>query len=224
MLLIGGFHKLSLIDYPGKVAAVVFTQGCNFRCPYCHNRELVIPQEFKTPIPEEEIFQFLKKRQDKLQGVVITGGEPTIQPDLIPFLRKIKQLNFAVKLDTNASCPDVIASLIQERLVDFFALDIKAPLGRYASLAGVEVNSEDLRRSIEIILRSGVEHMFRTTLVKPLFCPEDLEAIAKDISGARRFILQEFAARPTVLDPTLLDQGHYTETEFARMKEKWERR
>ncbi len=222
MLLIGGFQKLSLIDYPGKVAAVVFTQGCNFRCPFCHNRELVIPSEFKPLIPEEEVTSFLAQRKDKLQGVVVTGGEPTIQPDLFPFLQKIKELGYAVKLDTNASHPEVIERLLAAQLVDFFAVDIKAPLEKYPELAGVAVDPQRVRRGIELVLHSGVDHMFRTTIVKPLFSSQDFEQIAALIKGARQYVLQEFVTRKTVLDPALLDKGQYSDREFNELKEKWD--
>lgn len=223
MLLIGGLQRLSLIDYPGRVAAVVFTQGCNFRCPFCHNRELVIPQEFKTLIPEEEVISFLVSRQDKLQGVVITGGEPTIQPDLIPFIRKVKALGLAVKLDTNASHPAILADLIREKLVDFFAVDVKASPDRYELLSGVKVNMENIRKGIDLVLHSGVDHLFRTTVVKPLFSPQEMSRIAELINGARKYRLQEFAVSAGVLDQGLLDQGQYTEQEFAEMKRQWEK-
>lgn len=223
LFLIGGFQKLSLIDYPGKVASVVFTQGCNFRCPFCHNRELVIPSDFRTPIPEEEVISFLFKRQEKIQGVVVTGGEPTIQPDLLPFLRKIKDLGYLVKLDTNASRPQVISQLLTENLVDFFAVDIKASQEHYPELAGVEVSIPDIRQSVDLILKSGVEHMFRTTVIKPLFFSGDLEEIAKMIASARRYTLQQFVPRPSILDPSLLDKAHLSEQEFLELKQKWER-
>jgi len=222
MLLIGGLQKLSLIDYPGKVAAVVFTQGCNFRCPFCHNRELVIPSEFHAAIPEEEVTSFLLQRRDKIQGVVVTGGEPTIQPELIPFLKKVKGMGFCVKLDTNASRPDVIAGILQEKLVDFFAVDVKAPLERYADLAGVKVNAGDIQESFRRIIDSGVDHLFRTTVVKPLFVPEDFERISRQIAGARRYILQEFVVREKVLDPGLFDKGQYSEPEFLALRQRWE--
>lgn len=204
---IGGLQKLSLIDFPGKVSAVVFTQGCNFRCPYCHNRELVIPEDFKEPLCEREVLNFLFDRRDKLQGVVITGGEPTLQKGLIPFLKKVKRFGYAVKIDTNASQPNVLKQIISAHLVDFIAVDIKAPLERYHKLAGVTVKVDDIVDSINIILESGVEHLFRTTVVKPLMQEDDLKKITDLISSAQRYILQEFVPRETVLDNSLLDRG-----------------
>ncbi|OQX50761.1 MAG: anaerobic ribonucleoside-triphosphate reductase activating protein [Candidatus Cloacimonas sp. 4484_209] len=128
---IGGFQKVSLIDYPGKICAIVFTRGCNFRCPYCHNPELVLPENYSPLIPEEEIFSFLEKRRGKLDAVEITGGEPTLQEDLTEFIRKIKEMGFLVKLDTNGSFPSVLEKVIYSGLVDYIAMDVKAPLEKY---------------------------------------------------------------------------------------------
>ena len=223
MLLIGGFQKLSLIDYPGKVAAVVFTQGCNFRCPFCHNRELVIPSEYGKLIPPEEIIRFLKERQGKLQGLVVTGGEPTIHPDLILFLQNIKALGYAIKLDTNGSRPDVLKEILSNKLVDFIALDIKAPLAKYSQIAGVEVDAGKIQESIQLVKDCGVEYLFRTTVAKPFFSMEDLEEISRLIQDARPYTIQEFTARKNVLDQRLLDKGHYSEVEIQELKSRWER-
>ena len=135
-MLFGGLQKTTLVDYPGKVAATIFTTGCNFRCPYCHNPELVLPELIKKQpkITEKEILDFLKERQKLLEGICITGGEPAIQPDLIDFVKKVKDLGFLIKIDTNGSCPDVLNNLIEEKLIDYVAMDIKAPKEKYEIL------------------------------------------------------------------------------------------
>jgi len=152
---IGGLQKFSLLDYPGKISAVIFTQGCNFRCAYCHNPELVDPERFQACIPEEEVFAYLKKRRGLLEAVTVTGGEPTIQKGLIPFIRRIKAMGYLVKLDTNGSMPEVLEELIRQKLIDYIAMDIKAPLEKYEDVIGVPVNWEIIRQSIDVIKESG---------------------------------------------------------------------
>ncbi len=164
MMNIGGFQKLSLIDYPGHLSTVVFTQGCNFRCPVCHNPELVLPDLFDEPIPEQEVFSFLESRKGKLQAVVVTGGEPTLHTDLPKFLAAIKRMGFKTKLDTNGARPEVLQSLFDEKLIDFVAMDIKAPLELYSKLAGCKVDEAAIQKSIALILDSFVPHQFRTTV------------------------------------------------------------
>ncbi len=220
---IGGFQKVSFIDYPKKVAAVVFAQGCNFRCSFCHNTELVLPSCFSEPLDEHEILAFLKTRADKLQGVVITGGEPTLQGDLPAFMRAVKAMGFALKLDTNGSRPDMIRRLLDDQIVDFIAMDLKAPLARYKEMVGVEVNTALLRESIRIIKDSGIEFQFRTTLVKPLIDPSeiaDIQALIPDVLD--HYLLQAFVPRENVLDVRLLDQGHYSDEEFADIRSIWQ--
>ncbi len=175
---IGGFMPFTLSDYPGLPAAVVFTQGCNFRCPFCHNGDLlsaVRPQS--QLIPEETVFELLKKRGGRLQGVVITGGEPTLQPDLIPFMQKIREHGCRVKLDTNGSLPKVLREIVQAKLADYIAMDIKAPLETYSRLAGIRVDASVIAESIEIIASCGIPHEFRTTRVNPLLSEADCGAI-----------------------------------------------
>ena len=220
---IGGFQRFSLIDYPGKVAAVVFTQGCNFRCPYCHNAKLVIPSKFRKPLHEEGIIDFLFRRKNKLQGVVVTGGEPTLQKDLINFLSKIKQLGYCIKLDTNGTAPRVLKKIISKKLVDFIAMDVKAPLERYSQAAGIAVDTDLIRESIDLILHSSMDHMFRTTVVKPLLSGDDIAKISVSIKDAKHFVLQNFVIQEDILDKVLLDRGHYTHEEFYGLQKKWER-
>ena len=200
---IGGFIPFSLSDYPGQVAAIVFLQGCNFRCPYCHNASL-ISQETPTDslIPGERILRFLETRRGKLDGVVVSGGEPTLQPDLAEFCRGIKDRNLRVKLDTNGSQPSVLQRLLRGQLIDFIAMDIKAPPSIYERLCGVQVCPELLRESIAIIAQSGIAHEFRTTVVEALLSREDIRSIRRVVPKGSPHRLQVF--RPeNALEPWL---------------------
>lgn len=216
---IGGFQKISLIDYPGKIAAVVFTQGCNFRCPFCHNLSLVLPSCFSDPIDNKEVMAFLRTRIGKLQGVVVTGGEPTLQPDLADFIQEIKAMGYAVKLDTNGSRPRVLRSLITDHMLDYIAMDVKAPIDRYHEVSGVPVNPGHIQESITMIRKSGLAHEFRTTFPKPLLHKEDLPGILSLIDKDSHFKLQPFVAQDAILDNSLLDQAHYQEEEFNKICE-----
>jgi pyruvate formate lyase activating enzyme len=186
---IGGLQKLSLIDYPGVPAAVVFTQGCNIRCPYCHNPQLVYPHLFETSISDEEVFNFFKKRQKLLKGVVITGGEPTLQKDLAEFIEKIKKLNLLVKLDTNGTNPKVLKYLIDKNFLDFIAMDIKSPEDKY-SLFFKKSGLEMIKQSLNIIQSSGIPHLFRTTYDKSILNEIDLSAI-KRLVATSTYMVQE---------------------------------
>lgn len=212
---IGGLQKCSLIDYPGKISAIVFTIGCNFRCPYCHNPELV--DETSEEISEDAIFEFLGRRKNLLDAVTITGGEPTMHDDLIPFIRKIKALGFLVKLDTNGTNPDVIEAVQKEQLVDYIAMDIKAPVDAYEKTVGRPVNADAIRRSITLIMNGTTPYEFRTTVVKTLLSPEDIQAIGKDIEGAKQYYLQKFVPTKT-LNPAFLRKTTYTDAEFEEMR------
>lgn len=218
---IGGFQKISLIDYPGKIAAVIFTQGCNFRCPYCHNPELVLPSYFQQTIDEDEVIDFLLKRKGMLQGVVISGGEPTVQKDLIPFLGKIRNMGYDIKLDTNGSHPEVLRKCIDGHMVNYIAMDIKAPLKRYADLAGVKVNTDHIQESIQMIIHSDVEHCFRTTILRSLLSEDDLLEISMLVKKAKQYQVQNFTYQKTILDPILLDRPTYSEEEFLQLRSKW---
>ncbi|MDR3307127.1 MAG: anaerobic ribonucleoside-triphosphate reductase activating protein [Endomicrobium sp.] len=185
---IGGLQKLSLIDYPGVPAAVVFTQGCNMACPYCHNPQLVYPHLFETSISDEEVFSFLKKRQKLFKGVVITGGEPTLQKDLAEFIVEIKKLNFFVKLDTNGANPKVLKDLIDKNLLDFIAMDIKSPADKYNLFFKGDLDM--IKQSLKIIQSSGVAHLFRTTYDADILNDIDLSVIKK-ATAASTHIVQE---------------------------------
>lgn len=180
---IGGLIKFTLIDYPGKVAAVVFTQGCNFRCRYCHNPELVYPHLIGPSHPQEEIMAFLRRRQGTLEGVVVTGGEPTLQPDLLDFLTEVKKLGYFVKLDTNGTRPDVLEQAIERKLVDFIAMDLKAPLSKYPLITGVAFSTETLQKSIDLVRSCGLPYEFRTTYDKEVLTDADIAAISDSVQG-----------------------------------------
>jgi pyruvate formate lyase activating enzyme len=194
-MLIGGFQKLTLIDYPGKVATTVFTVGCNFRCPFCHNPELLeFPKdEIPTYKKNERIFlDFLRKRKGLLDGVCVTGGEPTAQPDLIDFLGKIKKMGFLVKLDTNGSRPEIVKEVVKRKLADFFAMDIKNRAECYRETSGSDVPDAKIKESIKLIRGSGTPYEFRTTVVPGIHEESDFDGIIKLIDGAEAYFLQEF--------------------------------
>jgi pyruvate formate lyase activating enzyme len=184
------------------VACVLFTQGCNFRCAFCHNGELVDPKRWGTPISEEEVFAFLEKRKNVLDAVVISGGEPTLQKDLAEWFRRIKALGLATKLDTNGTHPDVLQSLIQENLLDFVAMDIKNHLGEaaYSSIVGIPGTLSAVKRSIQILMTNSIDYEFRTTLIQEMHRPEDMLTLAASLQGARQWTLQKFRPEKT-LDP-----------------------
>ena len=200
---IGGLEKSTLIDYPGRIAATVFLLGCNFRCPFCYSSELVLPEKMaeQPKIAEKAFFDFLKERQGLLEGVVICGGEPTIHKDLPDFIKRIKDLRFLLKLDTNGSNPEMLRELMQDGLVDYVAMDIKAPLGaKYDLATGVKVDLDKIKESIEIIKGSGVDYEFRSTIVPSIHSKEDVIQMAKDISPAKKYYLQNFRGEKTI-DP-----------------------
>lgn len=213
---IGGFQRFSLIDYPGKISCIVFTQGCNFRCPYCYNIELVLPERFGETIPEEDILQFLNLRIGKLEGVVITGGEPTIHTGLKDFILKVKKLPFSVKLDTNGSMPEVIEELLKDGLIDYVAMDVKAPPHKYMEVVRAKVDIKAIHKSINLIMSSGVDYEFRTTVVKQQLTKEDIIKIAEIIEGAKRYYLQKFLPGKT-LDPTFSNKTTYSDEEFGEI-------
>jgi len=218
-VLIGGFLKFSLINYPKKAAAVVFTQGCSFLCHYCHNPELVLKDEFKLPLDEKDIFSFLQKRKDKLDAVVISGGEPTLHLDLIDFIKRIKKLNFLVKLDTNGINPKVLKDLISQNLIDYIAMDLKAPLDEYPKITNSDHSSKKIEESIKIIMSSNVDYEFRSTLVKNLHEEEDIEKMALSIKGAKFYILQKFVPKVT-LNPTYSKKTAFSDIEMHDMQNK----
>ncbi len=206
-----GFDKTSLLNYPEHVAATVFTGGCNLRCPYCHNSELVFNPPADMRIPEEEVLAHLKKRSNVLTGLCITGGEPTLQPDLRDFIVKVRQLGYKIKLDTNGLKPDTLKVLLDEGLLDYVAMDIKAGRDNYGRAAGVDIDIDKISESVHILLKSDIEFELRTTVVKGIHTEEDFtdikswlsEILGESGTGSRitRYFLQSYVYRDTVLDP-----------------------
>ena len=187
---LGGLVKFTLIDFPGTPAAIVFTQGCNFRCRYCHNPELVYPHLFTESMPEKEVMAFLQRRQGSLEGVVVSGGEPTLHDDLPDFMAEIKKFGYQVKLDTNGTRPDMLTELIEKKLVDFIAMDLKAPLEKYNLITGTDTNPEILLKSMDIIRQSGLEYEFRTTYDKEVLTDADIDAL-KTLTANTYYRVQE---------------------------------
>lgn len=188
-----GLQKLSLLDFPGCVAATVFFGGCNFRCPFCHNASLVLPERIEPAVTEEEFFAFLVKRVGRLDGVCITGGEPLLQKDIVPFIEKIRARGFRVKLDTNGSRPDRLRALIEAGLVDYVAMDIKNSPARYGETVGIpDFDMTPVRESVSLLLEGRVPYEFRTTVCAPLHTPESIAEAGDFIRGARAWFLQGF--------------------------------
>lgn len=191
-MIISGFQKMTLLDFPGKVACTIFTGGCNFLCPFCHNA-LLVTEDFKAEFSEEEILSFLEKRRGLLDGVCITGGEPLLHKDITDFIRKIKEMDYAVKLDTNGSFPDRLKALVNDGLIDYVAMDIKNCMEKYALTAGSnEIILPQIEESIDFLLSGKVDYEFRTTIVKEFHDINDISAAAERIKGAKRYFLQYF--------------------------------
>ena len=197
-MFIAGLNKTTLLDYPGRVAATIFTGGCNFRCPFCHNASLLDGMAEK--ISEEEVLAFLKKRKGLLDGVCITGGEPLLQHDIADFIRKVREMGYAVKLDTNGSFPIKLKELVTSGLIDYAAMDVKNCPEKYSMTAGCEkLTFSNVEESIDFLLGGNIEYEFRTTVVKEYHTVSDIEKLAKRISGAKRYFLQYFVDSGNVL-------------------------
>lgn len=225
-MLIGGVQEFTTLDFPGRLAAVVFTAGCNFRCGYCHNPQFVDEEQIKNTvagnIPEEIFFKFLEKRKGKLEGVCISGGEPTIQSDILEFARKIKEKGFLVKLDTNGTRPLVLEKIISEKVVDFFAMDIKTSLSRYREITNISsskfgVDENEIKKSKEIIQKSGLPYEFRTTAVKGKHTMEVFEEIGEWIKGADMYLIQNFR-NEKVLSAEYKNEKGFSEKELLEFK------
>ncbi|MDP1538900.1 MAG: anaerobic ribonucleoside-triphosphate reductase activating protein [bacterium] len=205
MIQIGGLQKLTLIDYPGRLAATVFLTGCNFRCPFCYSSELVLPEKIKKQpkISEKEFFKFLKERKELIDAVVLCGGEPVTSKGLVPLIKKIKKMGFLVKLDTNGSDPEILKKLIDEKLVDYVAMDIKAPKEKYGQTVGLldcwnERMLKNIQKSIDILKEGKVDYEFRSTIVSSIHTKEDVIEMAKWIKGAKKYYLQNFWPQKTI--------------------------
>lgn len=215
-MILGGLQKLTLLDFPGTVACTVFTVGCNLRCPFCHNPALVFNPPEDMRISEEEFFAFLKKRQGILDGVAITGGEPLLHADIGEFIAKIKAMGYKVKLDTNGTYPDRLEKILAEGNVDYVAMDLKNTFEKYAKTVGIEGFDVSLiRRSIELIQKSGLAYEFRTTVVSPLHEAGDFETIAKQVEGTEKYFLQSFVDSGELLNGDGLSEMPKAELEKA---------
>lgn len=215
---IGGFQKFSMIDYPGKTCAIIFTIGCTFRCRFCHNPELVEPGENTEEFNEEQIVSFLKSRIGKLDAVAITGGEPTIHIDLPKLIKKIKKLGFLVKLDTTGINPRMVRRLIEAGLINYVAMDIKAPFETYANITQRQIRIDKIQETVKLLMNSNVDYEFRTTVAKALTQKQDIVKIAEQIKGAKRYVIQKFVSSKA-MDSSLLYSETYSDLEFEEIYE-----
>lgn len=212
---IGGLQKVSLIDYPNKISAVVFTQGCNFRCSYCHNPELLALKSGN--ISEDFVIDFLEKRKKQIEAVVVTGGEPTLQTDLIDFLKKIKEMGYLVKLDTNGSNFEVLKKIIDLKLVDYVAMDIKSEIDKYGEITQVRTDENNILESINYIKIKAIDYEFRTTIAREQLEISDMENIGVLINGAKKYVLQKYVSREN--DKNILNVlTSYSDEEMSRIK------
>ena len=214
---IGGIQKFSTVDYPGYVVASIFTVGCNMRCGYCHNPELVLPEQYADIMVEEAIFKFLESRRGKLDGVAISGGEPTMQADLPDFIRRCKAMGFRVKLDTNGTNPTVLRELLDEKLVDFIAMDVKGPLEKYSQIAARPVDLDAIRESIRLI--KTIPHEFRTTIVAGQLTPDDFRQIGALVDGADRYALQYFIPSGNLVSPQFMNKTAWNEMDMEQARQ-----
>lgn len=214
---IHGLNKTTLLDYPGIVASVIFTGACNFRCPFCQNSDIVIVPSSQPLISEDEVFSHLNKRKGIVKGICITGGEPTLQPDLAPFIRKVKELGMLVKLDTNGYRPEVISGLLEEGLLDYVAMDIKSSFSSYSEASGIDVDTDRIKESIALIMGSGIEYEFRTTVVKELHSKQTFEEIGEMLNGAKKYYLQGYIDSDRVIKKGLSAYSRKEMEEFAEI-------
>ena len=215
-MIIGGFQTTTLLDYPGKVACTIFTAACNMRCPFCQNSDL-ITGSFETRYSEEEVLAYLSKRKGLLDGVCITGGEPTLQKDLAEFICKIKDLGLLVKLDSNGLNPDIIKMLYSGNLIDMVAMDIKSGLSTYGAACGIkDIDIGKIKESIDFLITSGIDYEFRTTLVKGIHRLEDMEEITSLIKGAKAYFLQSYKESDKILGLVDGNKEASTYSSFSR--------
>lgn len=214
-MLIGGVQKMTMLDYPGKVACTIFTYGCNFRCPFCHNATLVIDEA--SLFDKDEIFAYINKRKGILDGVVVTGGEPLLQPDIMDFLSELKQTGLLVKLDTNGSYPEKLQEIIEKGLVDYVAMDIKNCKEKYDLTTGVKIDISKIEKSVEFLMQDRVDYEFRTTVVKELHQKEDFEKIGKWLKGAKRLFLQPFKDNENLIGENLSSHTKEALEEFKEV-------
>ncbi|MBS6194556.1 MAG: anaerobic ribonucleoside-triphosphate reductase activating protein [Clostridiales bacterium] len=215
---IHGFNKLTLLDYPGRLACTIFLGHCNFRCPFCHNAGLVLSPDSEPVIPVEEVLGTLKKRKGILEGVCITGGEPTMSAGLPEFLRSIQELGYPVKLDTNGSNPDMLKRLTEQGLIAYVAMDIKNSPEKYSETAGVsKVDLEAVNESVEFLKTGVIDYEFRTTVMKELHKTEDIRKIGKWLAGSRRYFLQAYRESEQVIHPVYTSYSREQLENYRRM-------
>ncbi|MFH1432845.1 MAG: anaerobic ribonucleoside-triphosphate reductase activating protein [archaeon] len=216
---IRGIFNTSLIDYPGKIVSTIFFNRCNFRCPFCHNPELALDKDQNNPIDTEKIIEHLIKRKKWLDGVCLTGGEPTLHKGLTEFIENIKKEGFLVKLDTNGTNPSVLKALIKKKQLDYIAMDIKTNLEDYENVAKVRVNKKDIKKSIGLIQNSTIDYEFRTTIVPPYFNKDNLINICEWLKESRLYVLQQFKNNTAMIDMTLSDVAPYPQKTIMEFKE-----
>lgn len=220
-MLISALNKLTLLDYPGKTAAIIFTAGCNMRCGYCHNAQFVLPEEIKKQkknlLSWKEVRNFLEKRKGLLDGVVISGGEPTLQKDLKEKMKEIKSMGFLVKLDTNGTHPQIIKELLDEKLVDFIAMDIKGSESIYHEICGKSIDMKDIKKSIEIIMNSSINYEFRSTIMPEYHNKNILDEMGKMIQGSKIWALQNFR-NSSVLDTRFCNKEGFEKSDFEKLE------
>lgn len=209
---IGGIQKTSLLDYPELISAIIWTVGCNFRCPFCYNKDIVLGNV--QLIPEKEVFSFLEKRRGMLEGLVITGGEPLLQGDISDFCEKVKKISYLIKIDTNGMYPEKLKELIDKKLINYVAMDIKAPKNKYDKLTNVKINIKKIEESIKILQNSKIDYEFRTTFVPELLTKNDIIEIAKWLNGSKKFYLQQFKSNPPLVSAYFEDVVPYIKEEL----------
>jgi len=218
MIKIFGLQKMTLIDYPGKVAAAIFLAGCNFHCGYCHNPDLVENKADSGNFSQEEVLNFLAKRKNLLDGVCVSGGEPLLNPDLGQFLKKIKDLGYPIKLDTNGLLFSALKQIIDQNLIDYVAMDIKASLKNYGLITGLQADFSNILKSIELIMSGGFDYEFRSTILPKFHNQAEIQAMAQMIKGAKIYYLQNFNNNNT-LDPAFLAEKRFKAAELNQFKE-----
>ncbi len=215
---IRGLYKTSLVDFPGKISSVVFTGGCNLRCGYCHNPHMVLDSSGLEKIEEEYFFQFLSGRKNLIDGVTVTGGEPSLHPDLPEFLERIKEMGFIVKLDTNGFSPAVIENVISLGLADYIALDVKSSPGKYAFVTGTDLPFDTVLKTINILKESGIDFELRTTCIPEMVTIGDIAKIGEAIGSVKKYFLQQFVNTGNLLDPALQELSPYPSVYLEAMK------
>lgn len=214
---IGGLQKTSLLDYPKTISAIIWTVGCNCRCPFCYNKDIVFGNT--GLIPEDEVISFLEKRKGMLEGLVITGGEPLMQEDTVDFISKVKKLGYLVKIDTNGAYPEALKELIDKKQVNYIAMDVKAPIDKYEVLTGIKADIKKIKESIELIKNSKIDYEFRTTAIPEYLSKKDILDIAKWLKGSKKFYIQQFKSDTPLILSKLNKIKPYPKEELLKILE-----